>query len=147
MGRMADSDTDQFRNDCVSELGGMSLVTPQRGTLTSVALALFCIELDFFALTLALPDMARSFAVMSSPPVDAERVHAQPRSCGPGTTRRAPTTRRCAFALLALAASVAVLLIRHMLVRRGLMKPLSMARDQAGGAAQAGRAARRTRVG
>jgi hypothetical protein len=45
------------------------------------------------------------------------------------------------------AASVAVLLIRHMLVRRGLMKPLSMARDQAGGAAQAGRAARRTRVG
>jgi hypothetical protein len=65
MGRMADSDTDQFRNDGVSELGGMSLVTRQRGTLTSVALALFCIQLDFFALTLALPDMARSFAVMA----------------------------------------------------------------------------------
>jgi len=63
MGRMADSDTDQFRNDIVSELGGMSLVTRQRGTLTSVALAMFCIQLDFFALTLALPDMARSFAV------------------------------------------------------------------------------------
>ena len=41
----------------------MSLATRQRGTLTSVALALFCIQLDFFALTLALPDMARSFAV------------------------------------------------------------------------------------
>ena len=55
------------------------------------------------------------------------------------------TTLR-AFALLALAASVAVLLIRHMLVRRGLMRPLSMAGDQAGGAAGAGRAGRRTRV-
>ena len=52
-----------------------------------------------------------------------------------------------AFALLALAAPAAVLLIRHMLVQRGLMKPLSMARDQAGGAAEAGRAGRRTRVG
>lgn len=52
-----------------------------------------------------------------------------------------------AFALLALAAPAVVLLIRHMLVRRGLMKPLSMARDQVGRAAGAGRAGRRTRVG
>ena len=58
---MADSDTHQFRNDIVSDLGRMSLVTRQRGTLTAVALAMFCIQLDFFALTLALPDMARSF--------------------------------------------------------------------------------------
>jgi hypothetical protein len=57
------SDTQQFRNDGVSELGRMSPVTRQRGTLTAVALAMFCIQLDFFALTLALPDMARSFAV------------------------------------------------------------------------------------
>ena len=52
-----------------------------------------------------------------------------------------------AFALLALAAPAAVLLIRHMLIQRGLMKPLSMARDQVGRAAGAGRAGRRTRVG
>jgi hypothetical protein len=43
-----------------------------------------------------------------------------------------------AFALLALAAPAAVLLIRHMLVQRGLMRPLSMAGDQAGGAAGPG---------
>ncbi len=59
---------------------------------------------------------------------------------GPDPASAYNTTLR-AFALLALAASVAVLLIRHMLVRRGLMKPLSMAEDQTGGAAQAGRAA------
>jgi MFS family permease len=56
-------------------------------------------------------------------------------------------TTLLAFALLALGASVAVLLIRHMLVRRGLMKPLSMAGDHVGGAARAGQAGRRTRVG
>lgn len=56
-------------------------------------------------------------------------------------------TTLLAFALLALAASAAVLATRHMLVRRGLMKPLSMAADRAGEAAGAGRAGRRTRVG
>lgn len=40
----------------------MSAVARQRGTLASASLALFCIQLDFFALTLALPDMARSFS-------------------------------------------------------------------------------------
>jgi EmrB/QacA subfamily drug resistance transporter len=50
-----------------SWLGGLSLTglsdaARQRGTLTAVALALFCIQLDFFALTLALPAMAHSFA-------------------------------------------------------------------------------------
>jgi hypothetical protein len=44
---MANSDTQQFRNDGVPELGGMSLVTRQRGTLTAVALARFCIQLGF----------------------------------------------------------------------------------------------------
>jgi MFS family permease len=34
-----------------------------RGALIAVALALFCIQLDFFALNLALPDMARGFHV------------------------------------------------------------------------------------
>lgn len=33
----------------------MSALAWQRGTLTSVSLALFCIQLDFLALTLALP--------------------------------------------------------------------------------------------
>lgn len=41
----------------------VSALARQRGTMAAVALALFCIQLDFFALTLALPDMARSFAV------------------------------------------------------------------------------------
>jgi predicted MFS family arabinose efflux permease len=41
----------------------MSALTRQRGTLISAAMAMFCIQVDFFALTLALPDMARSFAV------------------------------------------------------------------------------------
>lgn len=40
----------------------MSALTRRRGTLTSAALAMFCIQLDFFALRLALPDMARSFS-------------------------------------------------------------------------------------
>lgn len=40
----------------------MSALARQRGTLASASLALFCIQLDFFALTLALPDMARSFS-------------------------------------------------------------------------------------
>src|SRR5215469_785897 len=39
-----------------------SAQTRQRGTLAAVAAAMFCIQLDFFALSLALPDMARSFA-------------------------------------------------------------------------------------
>jgi EmrB/QacA subfamily drug resistance transporter len=56
------------------------------------------------------------------------------------------TTLLC-FALLALAAALTVMTIRHILVRRGLMKPLSMAADQVGGTAAAGRAGRRTRVG
>jgi hypothetical protein len=56
-------------------------------------------------------------------------------------------TTLLAFALLALGASAAVVLIWHMLVRRGLMTPLPMAGDQAGGTAGAGRAGRRTRVG
>jgi MFS family permease len=185
MGRMADSDTHQFRNDIVSDLGGMSLVTRQRGTLTAVALAMFCIQLDFFALTLALPDMARSFAVtaqsaqwtlsgymlsLGSLFIVAGRIGdivGRRRASGVVLTflittggvglagaasiiggllraghdpASAYNTTLRAFALLALAASVAVLLIRHMLVRRGLMKPLSMAGDQAGGAAGAGRA-------
>ena len=46
-GGTANSDTQQFRNGIVSDLGGMSLVTWQRGTLTAVVLAMFCIQLDF----------------------------------------------------------------------------------------------------
>jgi EmrB/QacA subfamily drug resistance transporter len=34
-----------------------------RGALIAVSLALFCIQIDFFALNLALPDMARAFHV------------------------------------------------------------------------------------
>ncbi len=34
-----------------------------RGALVAVSLALFCIQVDFFALNLALPDMARAFHV------------------------------------------------------------------------------------
>jgi MFS family permease len=34
-----------------------------RGALLAVSVALFCIQLDFFALNLALPDMARTFHV------------------------------------------------------------------------------------
>src|SRR5882762_769610 len=34
-----------------------------RGALIAVSLALFCIQVDFFALNLALPHMARSFHV------------------------------------------------------------------------------------
>jgi MFS family permease len=34
-----------------------------RGALIAISLALFCIQLDFFALNLALPDMARGFHV------------------------------------------------------------------------------------
>ncbi len=34
---------------------------PRRAVLAAVSLALFCIQLDFFALNLALPDIARSF--------------------------------------------------------------------------------------
>lgn len=199
---MANSDTQQFRNGIVPQLGEMSLVTRQRGTLTAVALAMFCIQLDFFALTLAVPDMARSFAVTAqsvqwalsgymlslgslfivagrigdivgrrragrsatSPP---RRWSARtgPEASGVVLTflittggvglagaasiiggmlraghdpASAYNTTLLAFALLALGASVAVLLIRHMLVRRGLMKPLSMAGDHAGGAAGAG---------
>jgi hypothetical protein len=51
-----------FRNVGVPVIAGMSAAARQRGTLTSASLAMFCIQLDFFALTLALPDMARSFS-------------------------------------------------------------------------------------
>lgn len=60
---MTQSDTHPFRNGRVSERGGLSALARQRGTLAAVALALFCIQLDFFALTLALPDMARTLSV------------------------------------------------------------------------------------
>ena len=116
----------------------MSLVTRQRGTLTAVALTLFGIQLDFFALTPARPDMARSFAVtaqsarwtLSGPAAGLVRALHDPASAYEATV--------LVFALLALAAPAVVLLIRHMLVQRGLMKPLSMAADQAGGAAGPG---------
>ena len=280
---MTGSDTQSFRNGDVSDWGEMSLVTRQRGTQAAVALAKFSIQLDFFALTLALPDMARSFAVtaqsaqwtlsgymlslgslfivagrigdivgrkrafgtgcllFTATMIGAALAPSLPvlvlfrvlqgagaglmfpvgialvlptfvtswwayvpvfASCGFGlglgwtftniatqevvgpdrageasgvvltflvTTggvglagaasiiggllraghdrASAYNTTLLAFALLALAAAAAVLATRHMLVRRGLMKPLSMAADQAGEAAEAARAGRRPRVG
>jgi MFS family permease len=182
---MSHNETHQFRNDSVPELllagpGTGSPLTRQRGTLAAVALALFCIQVDFFALTLALPDMAHSFG---STPQAAQRtlsgymlslgsVFIVAGRVGDVVGRRrafvtgcllftgtmigaalAPTlamlvtfrvrtghskasaydTTLLIFAFLSLAASLIVMAIRPILVRRRLLKPLSMTADHASG--------------
>ncbi len=53
---------------------GDPVATGQRGTLTAVTLAMFCMEVSFLALMLALPDMARLFG--TSPEVTQDALSA-----------------------------------------------------------------------
>jgi MFS family permease len=56
------------------------LATRQRGTLAAVTLAMFCIDVSFLALMLALPDMARAFG--KSPEVMQDALSAYLLSFG-----------------------------------------------------------------